>query len=46
MLGMADPEMMVSSSGWMPIAAVLLLVMGLLLALKMTAPSDSKGDRS
>lgn len=46
MVGMVNPELMVSSNIWMPIAVVFLLVVGLLLALKMTAPSDSKGDRS
>ena len=46
MVGMANPEMIVSNNVWVPIAAVLLLLVGLLLALKMTTPSDSKGDRS
>jgi len=46
MYGMANPEMMVLNNGWIPVAALFLLVMGLLLALKMTASSDSKGDRS
>lgn len=46
MFGMANPELVVLSSVWMPIAALVLLVAGLLLALKMTTHSDSKGDRS
>lgn len=46
MIGMANPELMALSNAWMPIAAVLLLIAGLLLALKLTNPSDSKGDRS
>lgn len=46
MIGMANPEMVVLSNVWMPIVAVLLLVAGLLLALKMTTPSDSNGDKS
>ncbi len=46
MYGMANPELVPLSSVWMPITVLLLLVAGLLLALKMTAPSDSKGDRS
>lgn len=43
---MANPEMLVLNNGWIPVAALLLLLMGLLLAWKMTATSDSKGDRS
>jgi hypothetical protein len=46
MVGMANPELAVSSNVWMPIVVGALLVAGFLLALKMTAPSDSKGDRS
>ncbi len=46
MIGMANPEMVEWSSAWLPIAGLLLLVAGLLLALKMTGPSDSEGDRS
>ncbi|MBL0313305.1 MAG: hypothetical protein IPP78_11450 [Holophagaceae bacterium] len=46
MIGMANPEMVVLSNDWIPITAALLLVAGFLLALKMTAPSGSKGDRS
>lgn len=46
MYGMANPETIVLSNVWMPIVAVLLLVAGFLLALKLTAPSDSNGDRS
>lgn len=48
MVGMANPEMVELSNTWMPMAVMLLLVAGLLFALKMTAPSDSdsKGDKS
>jgi hypothetical protein len=46
MYGMANPETVVLNNGWMPIAAALLLAAGLFLALKMTAHSDSKGDKS
>lgn len=46
MWGMANPEMMALNNGWMPIAVALLLVAGLLIALKLTTLSDSKGDKS
>jgi hypothetical protein len=46
MVAMANPEMMVLNSGWMPLAVLLLLVIGLLLALRMTASPTSNGDRS
>lgn len=43
---MANPEMVVPSNSWMPIAAALMLIVGLLFALKMTSRQDTKGDRS
>ena len=46
MYGMANPEIVVLNNSWMPIAAVILLAIGLLFALKMTAHSDSRGDKS